>query len=149
QSASRARPIPPRTASAAPTDEKEKVNMELPHRLDRTVNIQAAPETVFRYFQESPSWARWWGPGSTIDPRPGGKVYIRHPNGVETVGEVVEVEAPKRIVFTYGYASGSPIPPGGSLVTITLEPVEQGVVLRLEHRFAEAVARDLHVQGWR
>ena len=59
--------------------------MDLSHTLDRTVPIQAAPETVFRFFQESPKWSSWWGPGSTIDPVPGGKVYIRHPNGIETV----------------------------------------------------------------
>jgi uncharacterized protein YndB with AHSA1/START domain len=123
--------------------------MELPHQLDRTVVIQAAPETVFRFFQESPRWARWWGAGSTIDPRPGGKVYIRHPNGVETVGEVLEVSPPERIVFTYGYASGNPIPPGASRVTIRLAPDPAGTRLRLFHEFADTGARDQHVQGWR
>jgi uncharacterized protein YndB with AHSA1/START domain len=123
--------------------------MNLTHQLDRTVVIQAAPETVFRFFQESPYWARWWGAGSTIDPRPGGKVYIRHPNGIETVGEVVEVRAPERIVFTYGYASGNPIPPGASRVTIRLEPDPDGTRLHLVHEFAEATVRDQHVQGWR
>ena len=123
--------------------------MDLSHRLDRNVVIQAAPETVFRFFQESPRWARWWGAGSTIDSRPGGKVYIRHPNGIETVGEVLEVSPPERIVFTYGYASGSPIPPGGSRVTIRLEPDAAGTRLHLLHEFEEPSARDHHVQGWR
>ena len=44
----------------------------LPHSLDRTVTIQAPPETVFRFFQDSARWARWWGAGSTIDPKVGG-----------------------------------------------------------------------------
>ena len=69
--------------------------MTLPHRLDRSVLIQASPETVFRFFEDSDRFARWWGAGSTIDPRPGGKVYIRHPNGIETVGEVVEIAPPR------------------------------------------------------
>ena len=123
--------------------------MNLPHRLDRTVTIQAAPETVFRFFQESPRWARWWGAGSTIDPRPGGKVYIRHPNGIETVGEVLEVHPPERIVFTYGYATGNPIPPGGSRVTIRLAPDPAGTRLDLTHEFDDPAVRDQHVQGWR
>lgn len=123
--------------------------MHLPHRLDRAVTIQAAPETVFRFFQESPRWARWWGAGSTIEPRPGGKVYIRHPNGIETVGEVLEIDPPSRIVFTYGYASGNPIPSGGSRVTIRLAPVAEGTRVELLHEFPEESAVAPHVQGWR
>jgi uncharacterized protein YndB with AHSA1/START domain len=123
--------------------------MNLPHSLERSVTIQAAPKTVFRYFQDSERFARWWGAGSTIDPRPGGRVYIRHPNGVETVGEVVEIAPPDRIVFTYGYASRDPIPPGASVVTITLAAADGGTRLDLRHDFADASVRDHHVQGWR
>jgi uncharacterized protein YndB with AHSA1/START domain len=122
---------------------------EFPYYLERTVVIRATPETVFRFFTDSSRWAQWWGAGSTIDAEPGGKVYIRHPNGVETLGEVLEVEAPGRILFTYGYASGKPIAPGGSRVTIRLEPDTAGTRLQLRHEFAEAGARDEHVQGWR
>jgi uncharacterized protein YndB with AHSA1/START domain len=122
---------------------------ELPHHLDRTVVIRARPETVFRFFTDSARWANWWGAGSTIDPSPGGKVYIRHPNGIESLGEVVEVHPPRQIVFTYGFASGNPVPPGGSLVTIRLEPDEAGTRLHLLHEFAEIGARDEHIQGWR
>jgi uncharacterized protein YndB with AHSA1/START domain len=121
----------------------------LPHRLDRAIVIRAACETVFRFFTDSARWASWWGSGSTIDPRPGGKVLIRYPNAVEVSGEVLEVLAPERIVFTYGYASGTPIPPGGSRVTISLEPYQGGTRLLLAHEFADAAVRDHHVQGWR
>src|SRR5580704_12221324 len=106
---------------------------ELPYHLDRTVAIEARPETVFRFFTDSARWAGWWGAGSTIDARPGGKVYIRHPGGVETLGEVLEVLPPERIAFTYGFASGKPIPPGGSRVTIRLGPAEAGTRLHLLH----------------
>ena len=121
----------------------------LTYRLDRSVAIQATPETVFRFFTDSARWARWWGVGSTIDARPGGKLLICHPGGVETLGEVLEVLPPERIVFTYGYASGKPIPPGGSRVTIRLEPDGLGTRLHLLHECADAAARDVHVQGWR
>jgi len=123
--------------------------LELPHHLDRTIVIKAKPETVFRFFKDNARWAGWWGAGSTIDARPGGRVYIRHPGGVETLGEVLEVLDGERIVFTYGYASGKPIPAGSSRVTIRLEPDEGGTRLHLLHEFAEAGARDEHVQGWR
>jgi len=74
---------------------------------------------------------------------------IRYPDGTEVTGEVTEVRAPKRIAFTYGYASGKMIPPGGSRVTIDLEPVGAATRLKLTHEVAEEITRDLHVQGWR
>ncbi|HXP88184.1 MAG TPA: SRPBCC domain-containing protein [Bryobacteraceae bacterium] len=122
---------------------------ELPHHLDRTIVIRANPETVFRFFTDSERWAKWWGAGSTIDAQPGGKVYIRHPNGIEVLGDVLDVHPPERIVFTYGYGSGKPIPAGSSRVTIRLEPDESGTRLHLRHEFADAGPRDQHVQGWR
>jgi uncharacterized protein YndB with AHSA1/START domain len=123
--------------------------MNLPHRLDRTIVIQAAPRIVFSFFTDNERWAAWWGPGSTIDPKAGGKVYIRHPGGVESLGEVIEVAAPDRIVFTYGFVGGTPIPPGSSRVTIGLEPEGFATRLRLSHEFADQAVRDEHVQGWR
>jgi uncharacterized protein YndB with AHSA1/START domain len=121
----------------------------LPHTLNRTVVIGAPRELVFNYFTDDARWAAWWGAGSTIDARPGGKVYIRHPNGVEAGGDVVEVARPERIVFTYGFMSGTPMPPGTSRVTIRLAPHDAGTELTLVHDFAESGPRDHHVQGWR
>lgn len=121
----------------------------MPHSLNRTIVIGAPPPTVFAFFTDSARWAAWWGAGSTIDARPGGAVYIRHPNGIEAGGEVVDVERPKRIVFTYGFMSGNPIPPGSSRVTIELAPHPDGTRLTLVHDFTEPGPRDHHVQGWR
>src|SRR3954447_25339110 len=107
--------------------------MKLTHKLNRTVVIEAAPQTVFRFFEDSGRWAAWWGAGSTIDPRPGGKVYIRHPNGIEAGGEVLALAAAERIVFSYGFMSGTPMPVGASRVTITVAPHEAGTRLTLVH----------------
>ncbi|MGP0075512.1 MAG: SRPBCC domain-containing protein [Bryobacteraceae bacterium] len=121
----------------------------LPHAVERTVEILASPETVFRYFTDSARWAKWWGAGSTIEPHPGGKVYIRYPNAVEAGGEVIEIVPPDRIAFSFGYASGQPIPLGTSRVTIRLEPVAGATRLHLRHEFADPAVRDQHVPGWR
>ena len=123
--------------------------MNLPHQLSRSVEICATPSTVFDFLSKTEHWATWWGAGSTIDARPGGRAYIRYPNGVEVLGEVQEVNAPHKIVFTYGYGSGNPIPPGASRVTITLAASENGTRLELCHEFADATVRDQHIQGWR
>lgn len=121
----------------------------LTERLDRTLVIRARPDVVFEFLTETPRWADWWGAGSSIDARPGGRMRIRHPNGVEVTGEVLEVSPPERIVFTYGYESGKPIPPHGSRVTLRLDSHPRGTLLQLTHEFADAQVRDEHVQGWR
>jgi uncharacterized protein YndB with AHSA1/START domain len=123
--------------------------MSLPYTLDRTVVIHAPPETVFRFFTDSQRWAKWWGAGSTIDPRPGGKIHIVNPGGVESAGEVIEVDAPRTIVFTYGFVSGEPIPAGSSRVTIRLEADRAGTRLQLTHELPDESVRNEHVQGWR
>ncbi len=127
------------------------ITLALVHRLDRNLVIRARRDTVFQFFTDSARWASWWGAGSTIDAHPGGRVLIRHPNGVEVSGEVVELRAPERIVFTYGSVSHKPTPPGSSRVTIRLDSHPQGTLLQLTHEFAESdlEARDQHVQGWR
>ena len=96
---------------------------DLPHQLDRTVVIGAPRETVFRFFTDEARWASWWGKGSTIDPRPGGNVLLVYPGGVQAAGEVVDIAPPERLVFTYGFVSGNPIPVGSSRVSIALEPI--------------------------
>jgi uncharacterized protein YndB with AHSA1/START domain len=118
-------------------------------RLERTVTIRARRELVYRYFTDAARWASWWGAGSSIEARAGGRVRIRYPDGTEASGEVLELEAPERIVFSYGYASGKPIPAGGSRVTIRLEAVAAGTRLHLAHEFDDAAILAEHEQGWR
>lgn len=120
----------------------------LVHRLERSVHVAAPPATVFRYFTDSARFAAWWGGGSSIEPEPGGRVHIVYPNGVQAGGEVVELEQDRRIVLTYGYASGVPMGIGGSRVTITLEPAQGGTRLHLLHELSDSMARDAHVPGW-
>ena len=123
--------------------------MTLEHSLERTLTILAKRETVFRFFTDTPRWEKWWGQGSTVDPHPGGKIRILYPNAVEVTGEVLEIKPPERISFTYGFTSGSPIPPGSSRVTINLAEEGSATRLTLRHEFSDAKARDDHVQGWR
>jgi uncharacterized protein YndB with AHSA1/START domain len=122
---------------------------KFPYRLDRTVVVHAAPDVVFRFFTDSERWASWWGAGSTIDARPGGRVFIRHPDGLDVLGEVTGIHHPERIAFSYGFTSDTLQPSGGSRVTIRLEPIGSTTRLHLAHEFVDAAARDEHVQGWR
>lgn len=122
----------------------------LPSRLMRSVLIRAERAIVFRYFTDSARFAAWWGQGSSIDARPGGRVLIRFPNAVLVSGTVESVVTDVRIVFTYGYADGAhDVPAGGSRVTIALSDVREGTRLDLLHEFATDAQRNLHEAGWR
>jgi uncharacterized protein YndB with AHSA1/START domain len=115
----------------------------------RSVLIEADRETVFGFFTDSARWATWWGAGSTIDPRPGGALRIRHSNGFESVGEVLELAAPERFIFTFSLQSERPIPADESRVTIHLEEQAAGTLVRVTHEVDDKVAAEQLVQGWR
>lgn len=122
---------------------------DLSHRLERELVIRAERATVFSFLTDPERFARWWGAGSSIDARVGGAVRIVYPGGVVAEGAVLELEPPVRIAFSYGYASGQPVPSGSTRVTLTFEEVAGGTRVRLVHDFADATTRDLHVPGWR
>jgi uncharacterized protein YndB with AHSA1/START domain len=126
------------------------MTMELTYSLERTILICAERSTVFQFFTDSRLFADWWGKGSEIEGRKGGAVRICFPGGAITAsGQILEIQSPARIVFTYGFDSGKPIPPGSSRVTITLEDHSEGTLLALKHEFPDEKVRDEHVQGWR
>jgi uncharacterized protein YndB with AHSA1/START domain len=122
----------------------------LAHMLERTVVIRAYRNAVFRYFTDPARFAAWWGAGSEIDARPGGRVQICYPGGVTAGGEVREVVPDERILFSYGYDDpAKPIARGGSEVAFLLEDHPQGMFLRLIHSVADPDTRDAHLPGWR
>jgi uncharacterized protein YndB with AHSA1/START domain len=120
------------------------------NEVTREILISARRDTVFRFFTDSARFAAWWGEGSRIDPRPGGAVLIQYPGGTTASGVVKEIEPPVRIVFSYGYDSGKPIPAGASSVIVSLAETAHGTRVTLRHTDLPnaEVARE-HVQGWR
>lgn len=123
---------------------------ELPVSLTRQIVIRAPRALVFRYFTDAERFATWWGKGSTIDGRVGGTLKIVYPNGLTASGSVVEIDAPRRIVFRYGYDyPDALISPGGSRVSIELADHDNGTLLTLRHDVADVNIRDQHIPGWR
>jgi uncharacterized protein YndB with AHSA1/START domain len=101
--------------------------------VQRVTEIVAPVETVFSFFQDSKRFAAWWGEGSTIEPRVGGKVHIVYPGGATAGGVVEAYEAPKRIAFTWGYATSKSIPVGSTRLEITLASTPAGTRVTLSH----------------
>jgi uncharacterized protein YndB with AHSA1/START domain len=68
-------------------------------------------------------------------------------------GAFVELERPRRLVYTWGWEPGPEgpnlVPPGSSTVEIELEPVDGGTKLRFTHRDLPNVeAAESHGEGW-
>lgn len=115
--------------------------------IEREVRIDASPETVFDFFTDPEKMSRWKGSSATLDPRPGG-VYRVVIGPYAAVGQYVEVDPPNRVVFTWGWEGGQPIPEGSSTVEVTLTPDGEGTVVRLVHRDLPAGATEAHAHGW-
>lgn len=120
-----------------------------PYVVRREVIIHARRETVFRFFTEPALFAAWWGEGSTIDPRPNGRVLIQYPNGAKASGEVRDIVEGERITFTFGYESGTPFGPGETLVRFELADRPDGTRASLVHELPSEDLCALHVPGWR
>ncbi|HSM37308.1 MAG TPA: SRPBCC domain-containing protein [Longimicrobiales bacterium] len=121
------------------------------HRLRLDVRIRAAPSVIFPLLSTPEGFASWMGDGSEIGAEAGAPMRVVYPNGVEAHGEVVEIEPPHRVVFTWGYKDGANgIEPGATRVTITLEEEEEATRLTLEHEgFDAADQAGAHRGGWR
>ncbi len=112
--------------------------------------IAARPETVFRFFTSSDRWLQWQGTEAEIDARPGGVFRVNVLGDGFASGRFLEVDAPRRLVFTWGWESdGHAVPPGSSTVSIELEETGTSTLLRLEHRgLPNAPMVELHLRGW-
>lgn len=94
---------------------------------------------------------QWMGRAAELDPRPGG-TFSCDINGRDVAsGEYVEVDPPRRAVFTWGWGGEDSIAkPGSSTVEVTLAPDEDGTRLRLTHRdLPSEESAERHGHGWR
>jgi uncharacterized protein YndB with AHSA1/START domain len=64
-------------------------------------------------------------------------------------GEFVDVVAPERVVFTWGFTNPEVgVPPGSSVVEVTFTPEGRGTRVRLTHRGLPAAEIESHEGGW-
>lgn len=117
------------------------------------VRVDASPETVFEYFTRPEKLQRWMGLAAETDGRPGGAWRVDfNGRGSVAAGELVELEPPERIVFTWGWeqSEAAPfyLPPGATTVEVTFTPDGDGTLVRLEHRDLPPDLRLMHGFGW-
>jgi uncharacterized protein YndB with AHSA1/START domain len=120
-----------------------------PDVLEVTVHIAAKPETVFPYFTDPARYVQWMGSNATLQPVPGGSYRVEMRDGVQAMGEFLEVDPPHRLVFTWGWTHDHAVTPGSTRVVVTLEEENEGTRVVLRHYdLPDELQRDHHHKGW-
>lgn len=122
--------------------------------VEREIAIDARPETVWEFLVDPQKVTRWMGMEATFEPHPGGVYLLKVIDGHTARGEFVEVDPPRRLVFTFGWDAGedgsAPVPPGSTTIEIELVATADGggTLLRFTHDLSTVAAATQHAQGW-
>jgi uncharacterized protein YndB with AHSA1/START domain len=114
--------------------------------IERRVGVP--PAKVFTYFTDADKWMAWQGTDAEIDLAPGGVWRVNVTGDGFASGHVVEVIENERIVFTWGWEHGPPVPPGSTTVAIDLMPDGHGTLIRLTHSDLPGDQIEVHRAGW-
>ena len=108
---------------------------------------------MWEFLVDADKATRWMGTSATLEARPGGAYRCEVLPGHVARGEYVEVDRPRRLVFTWGGEKGggddAVVSPGSSTIEIELAPEGDGTRLRFVHRdLPTAEAAESHAHGW-
>jgi uncharacterized protein YndB with AHSA1/START domain len=112
------------------------------------VRIEAPPETVFPFLTDPAKILRWKGIDAEVEAIPGGIYRVDVTRRHRAVGEYVEIDPPRRVVFTWGWEGDEQLPPGSSTVTIELTPDGGDTIVRLTHAGLPEGADAAQLEGW-
>ena len=114
-----------------------------------SVRIAAPPEVVFPYFTDPALVAKWLADAAELDARPGGTFSIDIRRSSRTArGTFVEVDPPRRVVFTWGVPDEPTLLPGSSTVEVVLEADGDDTIVTLTHRDLSESWAASHREGW-
>ncbi len=119
--------------------------------IERTVRIAAAPETIWSYWTDPARLAEWWGLEAEVLPEPGGLFRVVMETGPVMRGSFLELDPPRRLVFTFGWegnAPGEPLAPGSTRVEVTISPDGDETVVELRHFEMPSTHASDHAKGW-
>jgi uncharacterized protein YndB with AHSA1/START domain len=118
--------------------------------------FDASPELVWQLWADPRQLERWWGPPTypatvtSHDLRPGGRVeyHMTGPDGDQPRGywEIVQVDAPHRLVFSDGFADADGTPNSDmplNEVRVTIAEISEGrTQMTIQSKFPDAAAME-------
>ena len=91
--------------------------------------VKVKPALVYRAFSNSTSLREWFCDVATVDPKPGGRMYVAWSDGYYASGEYLETRPDKRVSFSWNGRGD----PRASRVTVRLAKKEGGTLVTIEH----------------
>jgi len=119
--------------------------------VEREIAIAASPETVWELLTDPDEATRWMGMHATFDLRPGGQYRVEVIPGNTASGEFVEIDPPRRLVYTWGWEAGTSmsVPAGSTTVEFDLVASGDGTLLHFRHSdLPNTEAAESHGHGW-
>lgn len=117
-----------------------------------TIDIRTAvePAIAWTFWVEPDRLTSWMGRTADLDARPGGDIRVDYGSGIVMRGTFVELDAPARLAFTWGWEDpAEAVRPGGSLVEVVFEPADGGTLMHLRHTgLPDDAERESHAEGW-
>lgn len=91
--------------------------------------VKATPLEAYRAFTNSTNLREWLCHVATVNPRPGGRLYLWWQTGYYTCGEYTLTQPKEKVAFTW-LGRGEPTP---TRVEVTFTPQDGGTLVGLEH----------------
>jgi uncharacterized protein YndB with AHSA1/START domain len=113
------------------------------------VVLDSPASEVYRLLTTVDGLVKWIAVDAVVDPVPGGRLQWTHENGATMVGRFVELDPPRRLVFSYGWKDDlMGVPPESTTVEIDLVEEDGRTTLSLVHKSLPSDVVDEHRRGW-
>lgn len=111
------------------------------------IDIDATPERVFEFLTTDAGMTAWMGQWASLDPVLGGQFAVDiagHP----VRGVFLELDPPRRVTISWGFAGNQSLPPGASTVSFELVPTHAGTRVEVVHTDLPEPDVPSHEAGW-
>ncbi len=107
--------------------------------------VQASPQLAYRAFTNSTSLREWLCDVSTVEPHPGGRIYLWWRGDFYSSGHYLELDENKKVKFRW-YSNIDPAP---TEVTVAVMEKDGGSLIRLDHAVPDDPAWTQKVESFR
>ncbi len=114
----------------------------------REIRVSASPIDVFPFFTDPEKMVAWHARTATMESHVGGRFRIHVNRDNIAIGEFVEIDPPRRVVFTWGWEHDDDMPPGATRVEVTFVESGSETIVRLEHQGIPHSRRAGNGAGW-